>query len=188
MDRTQKSLKLLAVFAYAMLALGLILGTSYATLIMVALLIVAVVLSKQAQDDSALLPVIGAQVLYFGVKLLDVVFSVLASIVTRCDDWFGSEPTTEDIMNSWVSGSSSSSDGIETMNEVFDFIILLVSIAAIVFAVIAVINLLSGKDFGKSLVGKIAAPFVCNKEVYYCANCGSAVKGDFCGKCGTKKE
>ena len=187
MDRTQKNLKMLAIFAYAMMALGLILGTSYATLIMVALLIVAVVLSKDAQDEDAVLPVVGAQVLYFGIKLISVVLSILASFLARIDDWIVQPLMEEEVTNPWGNYTQTST-WLETTNEILDFLLLLVSIAAIALAVLAAIDLLRGANFAKTLVGKIAKPFTCRKEVYYCSNCGKAVKGDFCGKCGTKKE
>lgn len=187
MDRTQKNLKLLAVFSYAMMAAGLILGTNYATLIMVALLIVAVVLSKDAQDDNAVLPVVGAQVLYFGVQIFSVVLSILAMFLARIDDWIV-VPLSEDKYPSNWGSYNPTSTWLETTNEILDFIIFLVSLAAVVFAVIAVIDLLRGANFSKTLVGKLAKPFACRKEVYYCVNCGEAVKGEFCGKCGTKKE
>ena len=188
MDRTQKNLKLLAVFAYAMMAAGLILGTSYATLIMVAILIVAIVLSKDAQDENAVLPVVGAQVLYFGVQIFSVVLSILAMFLTRIDEWIVQPIAKEEVYDYWGNSYTQKSTWLDTTNEVLDFIIFLVSLAAIVFAVIALIDLLRGADFSRTLVGKIAKFFSCRKEVYYCSNCGEAVKGDFCGKCGTKKE
>lgn len=188
MDRTQKNLKLLAVFSYAMMAAGLILGTSYATLIMVALLIVAVVLSKDAQDEDAVLPVVGAQVLYFGVQIFSVLLSILAMFLARIDAWIVQPLSKEEAPSYWGNNYAQTSNWLDTTNDVLDFIIFLVSIAAIVFAVIALVDLLRGAKFSKTLVGKIAKPFTCRKEVYYCANCGEAVKGEFCGKCGTKKE
>ncbi len=180
MDRTQKSIKLLAVIAYVVLAISFFPGVSYATLIMVGLLIAGLVFAKQAEDDRAALPVVGAGVLYFGVHLLNVVFNCFYRVVVKFEEWSKDE---EDIFESLSDKTPFS----ETLTDIFEVVLFLVMVAAVVFAVIAVIDLVKGKDFSKTLVGKIAAPFVCSKEIYYCANCGAAVKGGFCGKCGTKK-
>lgn len=171
MDRTQKNIRLLAVFAYIVSVIALFVGMNYAALIMIGLLVAAIVLAKQTDDNNAILPVVGAGVLYFGVGLLQVVFNCLIRIVVKIEEW-------SDVYFDPFS---------ETLAEIFEVITFLVMIAVAVFAVIAVIDLIKGKDFSKTLVGKIAAPFAMTKEVYYCANCGSAVKGDFCAKCGTKK-
>lgn len=171
MDRTQKNIRLLAVFAYFVLAVSLFVGISYAALIMIGLLVAAIVLAKQTEDSNAILPVAGAGVLYFGVGLLQVVFNCLVRIVVRIEKW-------SDVYFDPFS---------ETLTEIFEVITFLVMVTVVVFAVIAVLDIIKGKDFSKTLVGKIAAPFAMTKEVYYCANCGSAVKGDFCAKCGTKK-
>lgn len=180
MDRTQKNLKLLAVIAYVLVAVSFFVGVNYAALIMVGLLITAMVFAKQSEDNNAVLPVVGAGVLYFGVLSLQVVFNCIMRIVVKIEEWSKDD---EDIFSS-VSEKEPFS---ETLTDIFEVVLFLVTVAAVVFAVIALVDLIKGKDFSKTIVGKIAAPFVCTKEVYYCANCGAAVKGGFCGKCGTKK-
>lgn len=180
MDRTQKSIKLLAVIAYVVMAASFFPGITYSALIMVGLLIAGLVFAKQAEDDKAALPVVGAGVLYFAVYLLNVVYDCFYRIVYKFEEWSKDEDDIYEMLSDKTPFS-------ETLTDIFEVVLFLAMVAAVVFAVIAVIDLLKGKDFSKTLVGKIAAPFVCTKEVYYCANCGAAVKGGFCGKCGTKK-
>ena len=179
MDRTQKNLKLLAVIAYVVLAICFFPGVSYSALIMVGLLIAAMVMAKQT-DDKDVLPVVGAGVLYFAVHLLQVVFNCFYRIVVKIEEWSKDE-------DDFMEALSDKTPFSETLTDIFKVVIFLAMVVAVVFAVIAVIDVIKGKDFSKTLVGKIAAPFVCTKEVYYCANCGAAVKGGFCAKCGTKK-
>ena len=200
MDKTQKNIKVLAIFAYlfAIVALGLSLNVVLAALVMLALVAVTVILAKNVEDDKASLPVVGAASLFFGAKVIDVVLNgILVKIVEQIQEWriegFAEKAEKGDIslgeMETWEKLNESLTN--RSFKEVMDVIMFIIVLAIIALAVIAIISLLSGKDFSKTFLGKFACILSggtpVSKNSWVCPACNATVKGAFCGKCGTKK-
>ncbi len=177
MDKTQKNLKLLGLITFVAMIISLIFENSFSLFVMLGLLIAAMVMAKDTEDEKAMLPVVGAELLYFVVLIIDVFFGIFVKLIGHIEGIVAIDGWTD-----WLNITN-------RLDNIFGIGVWAVTIAAIVFAVISIIALLKGKDFSTTLIGKVAN-FVYNrkkKEAYVCPNCGAVVKGAFCAKCGTKK-
>ena len=199
MNKVQRNINLLAVVAYILVAVTLIVSETFAAAILVALLVVTIILVKDQENNKPIVPVAGAVTLYFGTKAIGVVFSVIVRIVRKLQEW-----RIEGLQDRI--GDSSEKRAIElakrlakimeryednNISEFFNVVFFIVCLGVVALCVLSIMPLLSGKDFNKSIVGKIVAPVVMGKDAVkaqdVCPNCGKTIKGEFCANCGTKK-
>lgn len=198
MTKNQKTINLLAIVAYFVVATVFFASVSLPFIALTAILLFTIVLAKNEEDNRTLVPVAGAFSLYFVVLAVDVFFSIINSIIdkiqywrlesleNKLEDFKGSESKLETLTDKYTSLV----DRIEAnlFQEICDVILFFVVLAVIALCVLSVLSLLSGKDFRKSLVGVIVTPIVMGKApVIVCPTCGKTIKGEFCANCGTKK-
>lgn len=199
MSNVKRNINLLAILAYALVCVALVLSETFAAAILVALLVITIILAKNLEDNKAVVPVAGAVTLYFGTKVIDVVFTVIVRIVRKIQDW-RIESLQEKIKDykgeKLADLTKKLADITESYNEngigeFFNIVLFFITLGVIALAVLSVLPLLTGKDFNKSILGKIVAPVVMGKEAAKakdaCPNCGKTIKGEFCANCGTKK-
>ncbi len=170
MTKNQRTINLLAIVAYLIVATVFFASVSLPFIALTAILIFTIILAKNDEDNRAIVPVTGAVALYFVVLVVDLIFSILNTMIDKIIEWV--EPD----------------EPITIFHEMFDIVLFFVTVGVIALCVLSVIFLLTGKDFRKSIVGMIVAPVVMGKApTPVCPNCGSQIKGEFCAKCGTKK-
>ena len=198
MTKNQRTINLLAIVAYLVVATVFFSSVSLPFIALTALLIFTVILAKNEEDNRLLIPVVGAFSLYFVVLALDVCFAIINSIIDKIQDWrlSGLEDKIKDFegSNSKLESLVDKYEGLvermeaNVFQEICDVILFFVILAVIALCVLSVISLLSGKDFRKSLVGKVITPVVMGKApAIVCPTCGKVIKGEFCANCGTKK-
>lgn len=198
MTKNQRTINLLAIVAYLIVATVFFSSVSLPFIALTALLIFTVILAKNEEDNRLLIPVVGAFSLYFVVLALDVYFAIINSIIDKIQDWRlsgledkikdfdGSESKLESLVDKYEGLVERMEANV--FQEICDVILFFVILAVIALCVLSVISLLTGKDFRKSLVGKVITPVVMGKApAIVCPTCGKVIKGEFCASCGTKK-
>lgn len=199
MNKVQRNVNLLAILAYVLVAVALVISEAFAAAILVALLIITIILVKDQENNKSVVPVAGAVTLYFGARLVAVVFDIIVTVIRKFQEWRieGLQEKLKDYTgDKAVKYAEKLADVTEaynenTVGEVFDVIFFIVVLGIIALCVLSILPLLEGKDFNKTIVGKIVAPVVMGKEAVkaqdICPNCGKTIKGEFCANCGTKR-
>lgn len=197
MDKNQKTIGLLAIVAYLLVAVSFFVSIQYSFIALIGLLIFTIILAKNDEDTKSIAPVSGAVLLFFGVKVVDLVFTVLNRIIDRIQEWRlesleerAKETESAEKLEELGEKYESLLERMEAnlFQEICDVVLFIVTLGVIALCVLAIINLLSGKEFRTSIVGKIVEPVFKDKvPPVTCPNCGKVIKGEFCANCGTKR-
>lgn len=182
MNNNQKTITLFAIIAYLLVAVSFFVSVQIFLIALIGLLLFTIILAKNEEDNKAIIPVTGALFLYFVVAVLETVFEIIDIIVNKIISWVASDIES-------LSGNYDNVMSSTIFSEICDIIIFFVALGVVALCVLSVIALLTGKDFSKTIVGKVVAPVLSDKkQIVICPNCGKKIKGEFCANCGTKKE